>query len=421
MDSKEKIKHLPQSPGVYLMRNDAGEIIYVGKAALLRKRVASYFSKNVSSKTAILSEHIADIEYIECSSEEQALILEAALIKEKKPKYNIALRDGKSYPCIEITKETFPRVFISRPKKKTNSILFGPYPRAALLKPALTLIRRIFPFRSCRNMPKHACLFFHLRLCPGPCIAHISILSYQEYIEAVIKILRGERKELIEQLQARMDISAKQNRFEEAAGLRDKLLALHNLYQGKAPEHELIALKEFLHLPSIPLVIEAVDISCLSGKEATGSVVVFKDGFADKNAYRRYRIKETHDSDDYAMMREVVRRRYGRQLQEHKRMPDLIVIDGGLAHAQVAKEELDKLKLTIPLIGLAKQNEEIWFPGAKTALTIAKNNPALHVIQRVRDEAHRFARKYHLLLRSKRIINKGLEGVVRVKKGQVGR
>jgi len=417
MDIKEKIKQLPLAAGVYLMRNDRGEIIYIGKAALLRKRVASYFNKNVSSKTAVLSEHIADIEHIECSNEEQALILEAALIKEKKPKYNIALRDGKSYPFIEITKETFPRIFISRPKGKTGNMLFGPYPRTTLLKSALTLIRRIFPFRSCPKMPRQACLFFHLHLCSGPCVANIPVETYREHIEAVIKILRGERKELIEHLQYRMDIVAGENRFEEAAALRDKLLALHNLYQGKTAVHELIALKELLRLPTIPLTIEAIDISCLNGTEATGSVVVFKDGFADKNMYRRYRIKETHRSDDYAMMREVVRRRYSRQLQEHRCMPDLIVIDGGLAHAQVAQEELDKLCIKVPLFGLAKQNEEIWFPQAKDPLIIAKNNPALHVVQRIRDEAHRFARKYHLLLRSKRVVNKGLEGVKRDSKG----
>ncbi|MDP2924169.1 MAG: excinuclease ABC subunit UvrC [Candidatus Omnitrophota bacterium] len=406
MDIKEKVKNLPLAPGIYIMKSKDGDVLYVGKATSLRKRVNSYFSKQVSVKTGFLLENLADIEYIECGTQEQALILEAALIKEKKPKYNISLRDDKSYPYIEITKDKFARIFISRPKKKTDNLLFGPYPKVKLLKPALKLVRRVFGYRSCRNMPKTACLFYHLNLCPAPCIGKISSSAYQGNIEAISKILRGERKELEEDLEKKMSNFAKESKFEEAALARDKLSSLYNLYQGKAGEHELIALKELLQLAHIPLVIEAIDVSSLSGKEVTGSVVVFRDGIADKNNYRRYRIKKVEGPDDYASIREVAHRRYSRLIRENRKMPDLVIIDGGLGHADSAKKELDLLDLKISLIGIAKQNEEVWFPGKNAPLVIAKDNPALHLIQRIRDEAHRFAHKYHLLLRSKKVTSR---------------
>jgi excinuclease ABC subunit C len=394
------------------MKSKEDEVLYIGKASSLRKRVSSYFLKRVYFKTKFLLEKVTDIDYIECSSPEQALILEAALIKEKKPKYNIALRDDKSYPYIEITKEDFPRVSISRPKRTTRSLLFGPYPKAKLIKPALKLIRRTFSYRSCRNMPKSACLFYYLNLCPAPCVGKVSLSAYQENITAISKILKGERKELIADLENKMQTLSRRQRFEEASLARDKLLSLYNLYQGKAAEHELISLKKILQLSNLPLVIEAIDISSLGGRDVTGSVVVFKDAAADKSNYRRYRISPANSSDDYAAIREVVRRRYRRLIKEHKKMPDLIIIDGGSGHTQGAKKELDKLGLiSIPLIGIAKQNEEIWRPQVKEPLVIAKNDIALHLIQRIRDEAHRFARKYHLLLRKKKAIGIALSAL----------
>ena len=174
MDIKEKLKSLPSAAGVYIMKSASGKILYVGKASSLKSRVSSYFRGAKSAKISILVEKIADIDFIRCQSPQQALILEAALIKEKKPKYNISLKDNKSYPYIEVTREKFPRIFISRPKKKTDSFLFGPYPLAKPLKPALEAIRRIFPYCSCKGAyPKKPCLFYHLDLCPGPCAGKI--------------------------------------------------------------------------------------------------------------------------------------------------------------------------------------------------------------------------------------------------------
>lgn len=396
------VKTMPLGPGVYMMEARDGQVLYIGKASSLRKRVLSYFSKRTSLKTGILIEHVERIKWIECDSQEQALILEAALIKEKKPRYNVALRDDKSYPYIEITTEEFPRVFISRPKARTKSLLFGPYPKVKIVKSALNLIRKVFPYCSCKGIPKRPCLFFHLNLCPAPFAGYISRLNYKENIEGIIRILKGERQELIRDIRKRMEAAVKGNKFEEAALFRDRLFAIENLYRGRSLTHELLALKEMLHLSSLPLHIEAIDISALGGKEAAGSVVVFRCGSPDKNSYRRYRIKQVPAIDDYAMIGEVVSRRYLRLKNENIKLPDLIIIDGGKGHAQRAREELNRLSITIPLIGIAKRNEEIWYPEKSEPLIIPKDHPSLHLIQRLRDEAHRFARKYHLLLRSKK-------------------
>lgn len=397
----EKVKSFPLSPGVYIMKSDQGTVLYVGKAVSLKKRVRSYFSSNNSLKTSALLENVYDIEFIECHSQAQALILEAALIKEKKPKYNVALRDDKSYPFIEITREQFPRVFLSRPKEKNTHILFGPYAHVGLVKSALKLIRKIFPYRSCVCLPRHACLFYHLNLCPAPCVGKISAQHYEENIKNICYVLSGRRKELIEMLEQKMQVLAANQQFEEASALRDKLVALSNLYGGAEVGHELIALRDVLSLKNIPLVIEAIDISCLGGKVAYGSVVVLRGGKPDNTSYRSYRIKEVEKTDDYAMIGEVVRRRYSRLKNEEKSLPDLIVIDGGKGHVERAKQELDAISVFIPVIGIAKQNEEIWFPGSVHPVRISKENPGLHVIQRIRDEAHRFARKYHVRRRQK--------------------
>ncbi|MCM8787226.1 MAG: excinuclease ABC subunit UvrC [Candidatus Omnitrophica bacterium] len=405
MDIKEKIKSIPDTFGVYIMKDKNGEVIYVGKATSLRKRVNSYFSKPISLKVTSMIKNVADIEYIVCNSEEQALILEAALIKERKPRYNIALRDDKSYPYVEITNEEFPRIFISRPKRQTNNLLFGPYPKAKLLKAALRLIRGIFGYRSCKNLPKNACLFYHINLCPAPCIKKISATDYKDIVENIIKILKGERKELLEKLEEKMKILAERKEFEEAQRLRDKIFALHNLYQGLNFKHQLLALKELLSLERIPLTIEAIDISSLMGNYMAGSVVTFKDGMPDKSNYRRFRIKGVTKIDDYAAIAEVVRRRYTRLLRENKKLPDLVIIDGGKGHLETAKKELNNLALSIPIIAISKNEEKIWLLNKEEPLTIVKSHPGLQLIQRLRDEAHRFAHKYHLVMR-KNILKK---------------
>lgn len=401
--TKSALKGLPKTSGIYIMKSKKGDILYVGKASSLKKRLSSYYRANKSFKTASLMEKVSSIDCIECESPEQALILEAALIKEKKPKYNIALRDSKSYPYIEINKEKYPRIVITRAKKVKGNVYFGPYPGVKILKDALNSIRKIFPYRTCSVLPQKACLFFHLKLCPAPCVQKISSSEYLSGIENICKILKGERKNLIEDLTNNMKKLADKKYFEEAAVLRDKLLAIDVLYTGRPKVHEILALKDILKLSSLPLTIEAIDISSFGEYDSAGSVVVFKDAVPDKRSYRRFLIKTVKKIDDYSMIAEIVKRRYGRLKKEKKPLPNLVVIDGGKGHVHRAKEELELLGVKIDLIGIAKKNEEIWFPDSFKPLIIPKDNPCLHLIQRLRDEAHRFARKYHLLLRDKKM------------------
>ena len=410
MDIRKKIENLPIGSGVYIMKSSAGRTLYIGKATSLKKRLKSHFISPQAKNTVFL-EKVTEIDHIQCLSPEQALILEAALIKEQKPRYNIALRDNKSYPYVAVTKEEFPQIFISRLKKNSQVVFYGPYPKTKTLKLALALIRKVFPYRTCRIMPKSVCLFFPLKLCPAPCVGKISESEYKNIIKNIIKIIQGERKSLVKELKQKMNKLAKEEKFEEAGKIRDKLLAIDILYKGKPQKHELIVLKETLDLPKIPLRIEAIDISRLGESQATGSVVVFKEGVPDKSQYRRFLIKSFSQQDDYAMIGEVIQRRYSRLLAQNSKLPDLVIIDGGIGHVNKADNILRKLGIILPVIGIAKQKEEIWFPqttsGKKNRdnpLVISRDNPALQLIQRIRDEAHRFAHKYQLLRRQKKII-----------------
>jgi excinuclease ABC subunit C len=403
MDIKKKLKKLPNRCGVYIMKSKNKKVLYIGKASSLKSRVSSYFSGNYKKRNDMLVNNIASIDYVECQTQEQALILEAALIKEKKPKYNIALRDNKSYPYLAVTKEKFPRIFICRPKGKGKNILFGPYPVASILRPALAAMREVFGYRSCKTMPKSACLFFHLKLCPAPCIGKISFSAYKVNIESICRLLKGQRRELTRTLKAKMRKLAKEKHFEQAASLRDRLKAIDNLYKGKPKTHEMISAKLTFGLPAIPLNIEAIDISSLGNSDSVGSVVVFRDGVPDKSSYRRFKIRETEGMDDYAMMAEVVRRRYSRLKKEKRAFPDLIIIDGGKGHLMRSYKVLKSLGISIPIISIAKQNEEIWLPFKRNPLRISRSQPCLHLIQRIRDEAHRFAHAYGLIRRKKRI------------------
>jgi excinuclease ABC subunit C len=403
MDIKEKIKDLPDSCGVYIMKSETGEVLYIGKAVSIKKRVQSHF-RSVDPKTSLFTSKVRDIDYVHCDTEEQALLLEATLIRENKPKYNVELKDNKSYPYVLITDEPYPKVLIRRPTQiKKKGLLLGPYVNVGLLRKALKLIRAIFPYCSCPR-PRKNCLYCHLNLCPCPGISDITVSRYKDNIDSICKILSGERRELIEKLQVQMKRLSLQAKFEEAALLRDRLVAVYSLYSGRRQAGELLTLKEALNLPKIPFVIEAIDISSLSGQEAAGSVVVFRDGIPDKNNYRRYRIKEIKGIDDFKMIAEVTRRRYRRQKEEGLNLPDLIIIDGGQAHVNVAKKELEGLSLDIPLIGIAKKNEEVWLPRTERPLALPRDNPALYLIQRIRNEAHRFAHRYHALLREKKVI-----------------
>lgn len=410
MDIKEKIKSLPTSSGVYIFKDKEGRILYIGKAKDLKKRITSYFTRQLDSKTQAFISKVEDLDYILTTSSAQAQLLEANLIKENLPPYNISLKDDKSFPFIKITDEKFPRIYICRKKKKDTEekdLYFGPYPNAKLLKEALKSIRKIFGFRSCKRMPKEICLYGRLNLCPSPCIGKIDEASYKERISEIILFLNSKYNELLDKLSQKMQALAKDKRFEEAALIRDKIRALSFLINPLGEGNflnELEELKKILNLKKVPEKIEAFDISTIFGKEACGSMVSFYRGSPDKNNYRRFRIKTVKGIDDYGMLKELINRRYSRLIRERKRLPDLIIVDGGKAHLRTAKEELEKLSLDIPIISIAKREELIYTLDRELPLRLNSNSLALKLIQRIRNEAHRFALSYHRLLRKKRIL-----------------
>lgn len=424
MVTKEKIKEFPDSPGVYLMKDARGQVIYVGKAVSLKKRVASYFLKTQGSlKTQVQLGYVERIDFIETPSEYDALILESQLIKQYQPRFNISLKDDKSFPYIRITQEAFPRVFIGRRPKaereedaSTESLsikpegnlrfdYFGPYTSANLLRRALNILRKSFPFCTCRRFPKRPCLNYDLGLCPQACQGKISQKKYRRIIKDLEDFLTKKDQELIEELSSSMRQKVREEKFEEAAGVRDKLEALSILIAlkksgGKSPY---LLEEDFgkCGLSSEPKVIEAFDISNISGNFAVGSMVSFRNGKPDKSRYRRFKIRSVFGADDYAMIREVVRRRYGRLLRESQALPDLIVIDGGKGHLKAGLSVLRELKLDIPMIAIAKREEVIYTVGRQDPLRLGRDSVVLRLFQHIRNEAHRFAVNYHRLLRSK--------------------
>ncbi|MCM8780338.1 MAG: excinuclease ABC subunit UvrC [Candidatus Omnitrophica bacterium] len=409
---RDKIAELPDLPGVYIFKDEQGNILYIGKAKSLKKRLQSYFVHFYHSKTQVLLSKVNDIEYVILPSESQAQLLEASLIKEKQPPYNVSLKDDKYFPYIRITDEEFPMVCIYRKKMskpKDNSLYFGPYTNAKLLRQALKTIRKIFGFRSCRKMPKQACLYYRIKMCPAPCENKISPEGYRDIIQQIKTFLESRYEELLDTLYAKMKKWAQKKKFEEAAKIRDQIYALSVIQQSKPGNIGFCALedlKDLLGLERLPLRIEAFDISNISGKEACGSLVSFYKGLPDKKNYRRFRIKTLESINDYAMLREVIRRRYTRLVKENLPLPDLILIDGGKAHLSVVEEEIKGLGLEIPLLSIAKDRENIYVKNKTQPIKLQKDTSALNLIRYIRDEAHRFAQTYHHLLRRKKILGR---------------
>ena len=407
---KNKIADLPDAPGVYIFKDNKGAIIYIGKAKSLKKRVGSYFIRYLDAKTQAMVAKIADFEYKLTPTEAQAQILEAALVKGKQPQYNIDLKDDKSFPLIRITDEDFPVVSICRrkkPKAKDMALYFGPYTNAQLLRQALKVMRKIFGFRSCKIFPKKACLYGRIKLCPQPCIGKISSAQYKEIIKNIELFLDSRYEELINHLSLKMKKLAENKMFEEATIIRDQINALSSIAKGPSAAssiNELEDLQHLLKLDKLPLRIEAFDISNISGKEATGSLVSFYKGRTDKNNYRRFRIKTVEGIDDYKMLAEVIQRRYRRLLAENYPLPDLVLIDGGRSHLSAADKEIKKLGIKIPLVSIAKDRENLYIKDTRSPLKLNSDTPGLNLIRRMRDEAHRFALAYHHLLRRKKII-----------------
>ena len=412
---KTTVKGLPTTSGVYLYKDSAGAVIYVGKAVNIRKRVESYFRTNTGSfKTDMLVSNIVAIETIQTASEAEALILEASLIKQYQPKYNVELKDGKTYPYIQITKEEFPLVsvirFNARRHKDIKAELYGPYVNPTLIREALQIIRKIFPFRTCEPFANKLCLYYDMGLCQGPCEKKISKEEYQRNIRSIRFILDGKKDDLYRNLHLEMEGLSRSHDFEGAARLRDQIRAIGALYSGTGDVNyfkEAEQLERALGLGKAPVRIECFDISNIMGNQSVGSMVSFLSGKPDKSNYRRFRIKTVSGIDDFQMIAEVVRRRYTRLQKEGASFPDLIVIDGGKGQLAAAMKELKKLKLSLGLISLAKREEEIFIPGKRNSLKLSHDSLGLKLLMRVRDEAHRFGLKYHTLLRAKKFLPGG--------------
>ena len=406
MNLKKTLKTLPDEPGVYIFKDKKGEVLYVGKALSLKKRVSSYFqSAGGNIKKKMLSEKAARIDYVLAESEAEALLYEAQFIKKHLPKYNVLLKDDKAYPLLKVTVgELYPRLLITRKKKDDNALYFGPFTDAGLLREAVKFLRRSFPLRSCNVIPRKACLYHHLGLCLAPCIKECSAGEYDVAVKEIILFLNGKYDKLIKSLRFRMSVFSKNKEYEKAARARDQVSAFSKLI-SKRPlggfTDCLSDLKRVLKLSKLPRKIDAFDVSNIFGQQSVGAVVRFYDGRPDKKCYRRFKIKVKAGIDDYGMMREIVFRRYKHLKSGDINLPDLIIIDGGRGHLNTARRVLERLNITAPIIGIAKERELIYLPQRPVPLKLAPNIKALQAIQRIRDEAHRFAIGYHHILRKK--------------------
>ncbi|WAC05720.1 MAG: excinuclease ABC subunit UvrC [Methanoregula sp.] len=508
---------IPHAPGCYLFSDQSGTIIYIGKAKDLRKRVAGYFSRtDHDTKTRSLVGHTASVDFVVTTSEVEAFILENNLIKKHLPRYNIDLKDAKRFAYIGISRDPFPRIGIARRITKGEGTFFGPFVSAEERDHVLRVIKKVFCLRSCRKLPKRACLRYHMQSCSAPCIGKISREEYLIQVERAATFLKGRSGELLKSLQAEMEERSAAQDFEYALVLRNQIAAIGHLadrqhverpketdqdiiaytvagetvflmvfsvekglligkqeysfdsrkdffeeflvqfYADRTPPAELvvpvgigIALTEYLSqrkgsrvrvtvprigekkklldlvykniehaflrdglkvpglqaaldLKTPPSVIECFDISHLFGTSMTGSMVQFRDGKPDKKNYRRFRIRTVEGIDDFASIAEVVKRRYLRLTGEGGELPDLVIIDGGKGQLGAARDVLVSLGCDIPVIAIAKREEDVYVPGEILPRRLDPKGTALQYLQEIRNEAHRFAIAYHKLLRSKR-------------------
>ena len=425
----EKVKSFPTTPGVYLMKDAAGVVLYVGKAKNLRNRAAHYFSKAAleDRRTADLVPLIADVDFLEAESEVDALLLEARLVKDIQPRFNVDLKDDKTFPYLQIrVREDFPRVEFTRTPRRRGVRLYGPFTSAKSLKHAMNLLQRLFQFRTCsldidaddqRWRWFRPCLLHSIRQCTAPCNLRVSKEDYRKQIRKLRMVMEGKKERLLREMEQEMIAASTALQFEKAARLRDDIDALKKLGQrGDVrrdlqpevfpidPKKGLHGLRKVLGLAQVPRTIEGVDIAHLGGQDTVASLVHFIDGLPFKPGYRRYRIKSVEGVDDFASIREVIARRFRPFPGKEEVYPDVLLIDGGLGQLNAAREALQLLGVEPPcLISLAKREELIYRPGAEEPLRLSRHSAALRLLQYVRDEAHRFAQHYHHLLRRKRL------------------
>lgn len=541
---KEKLALLPDQPGVYIMKDEKGQIIYVGKAKSLRNRVRSYFTGSHDGKTQRLVQDITDFEYIMTSSNIEALLLECNLIKKHSPRYNVMLKDDKTYPYIKLTQDTHPRLEITRKVKKDKAKYFGPYPNSSSANETKKLLDRLYPLRKCSTIPDRVCLYYHMGQCLAPCEFPVEQATYEQMKQEITRFLNGGHKEVVKDLEAKMHHAAEELNFERAKELRDQIQHIEQVMQKQSitlkdqvdrdvfafavdkgwicvqvffvrqgklierdvslfpfygddlgeelmsfigqfyfekehvlpkeilvPEevdHELLQAwlnvkvyhpkrgtkKELLTMAQanaegslqqkFQLIerteertvraverlgellgtgpahrIEAFDNSNIQGTDPVSAMVVFIDGKAAKNEYRKYKIKTVQGPDDYESMREVVRRRYIRLLKENQPLPDLIMIDGGKGHIGAAQDVLEnELGLYLPVCGLAKdekhRSSQLLFGNPPVAVPMKRDSQEFYLLQRIQDEVHRFAITFHRTTRSKSMIQSSLDGIAGV-------
>ena len=427
------LTHLPGGPGVYLMRDATGAVLYVGKAKDLRHRVAQYFRKNPSDtrgKIPNLVALIRSIDYIASASEREALLTERQLIHNLQPFFNEMWKDSKTYPYLELTNEDFPRLLFTRRKTRDGGRYFGPYPKVEPLKKLTAYLWRIkfINLRRCRwdfSLAKplaerkiKACLYFHTGQCTAPCAGRISKAGYNALAARVADFLKGDYEKLRAAFEAKMARAAVKLAYEEAAMYRDFLNAFSHmeervlvhkldpdfLQQATGRTGAVTSLKAALGLARPPVHIEAFDTSSLFGRQAVGSSVCFINGERNTAHYRKYRInfKNTPEGgNDFAMMEEIVGRRLAQLKKKEEALPDLLLIDGGPGQLAAAMKALRAAGMKIPVLGLAKRLEEIYLPGRAQPLLLDRAHAGLRLLQALRDEAHRFGVTYHRKLRGK--------------------
>jgi excinuclease ABC subunit C len=435
----KKARALPDVPGVYLMKDAAGVVIYIGKALRLPDRVSSYFvpSTDLGFSKQPMLDVVHDFEFLACESEWEALLTENRLIKDTKPRFNVRLLDDKTFPYLVVTtREDFPRVFVTRnptgagdeqmQELMRGAKVFGPFANAGALREALATLQRVFKYRTCKldiveNDPKNRffrpCLLYNIGQCTAPCADKIKKAEYEADVERFVKFLGTKQSVMLRELREEMEKASVELRFEKAASVRDQIKAIERLSEradrkdGWQPETEAVivepdkalkSLQKTLELDEPIRCIEGIDIAHLQGNETVGSKVCFIDGRPFKDQYRRYKI-QTVDNDDYSSIREVVLRRYREAGAGHELYPEVILIDGGLGQLHAGLEAFATLDVKPPMvISLAKKEELVYVQQRGEPIRLGRENFGLKLLQAVRDEAHRFAQHYHHVLRRKK-------------------
>ena len=429
---------MPSAPGVYLMKDAAGVVIYVGKASNLPDRVGSYFvpSADLGPRKQPMLELVETVECIPCEGEWEALLMEARLVKDLKPRFNARLLDDKTFPYLAVTiRDEFPGVYITRDpahERFRGARLYGPFTSGASLRQAVQLLQRVFQYRTCELdirsgdpalQSYRPCLLFKIDQCTAPCAGRVTPERYRQDVDRFCRFLEGRRGPMLKELRAEMDVASAERRYETAAVLRDQIRAIERLddrerrgFEGEynwQPEVTISAqdpragcrsLQRELGLESEVRCVEAIDIAHLGGQETVGSLVCFVDGRPFKDRYRRFQVREAAN-DDYAAIREVVSRRFRNPPGDAELAPDVLLIDGGPGQLAAAMEALSGAGWRPPMvIALSKREELLHLPEDSEPLRLSRNHRGLHLCQAIRDEAHRFARHYHHLLLRRRVI-----------------